>query len=582
MIMNRAEARLFTLSGLVELSYGDSQTEINGQTSEIATYTQRYNLGAHGDLVTPRIGMYRADVGFTNQRLDLTTQQESQKFETQDYRLSFDLLPLVAPLSLTAQRVTRLGEVGTVESKETITSYSAGWVVDLARVPRLVLNAQHTELDTGLQSEFASDVFSVNADETYNKTRVSAGYQYSATETQSVEKIQTHGLNLGVNSELRPGLLASCSGSYTSADVPPSAVTPGVDQNLQRSYGCAGSYHPHLNWWDANASYYYTENPFLEDFKSHSATGGANFRPTERWDINSGLRYTRFSITSSETDTYGADAVANWRPLFGLSTGLGGSYGLATLSGPTDSDTTTQNYRYSIAYARPWRILLLRSSYGITYGQAQTDPAGTESKDLSHTVSLGADNSNTTYVHVGATYNFSNVQRETTDTADSDQQTHQALLNADSSYFRDLLLRGDTLTLRAAGSYTDTTGFGLEGVIITASGEALYGGFAGFTVAFRYLLENYPTEVLQDRQTFTGEVNWFRTLTANWSLNLTLRDSLEDNRYRPDINRIEADATTAYQIGRLSLSADYRVTTFTSEDTESTTQTIFLRASRPF
>jgi len=273
----------------------------------------------------------------------------------------------------------------------------------------------------------------------------------------------------------------------------------------------------------------------------------------------------------------------SYRPTFGLSTGLGAAAALTSTANATETDTLSQNYLYNINYFRPWRFLQYHTGYNLTYGLSDTRPGGSESQDLSNSLNVGADNTNTRLVHVGSDAVVSHIRR-TTDSVESDQTSYNINLTADSSYFRNLIRRGDSLALKATTNYSDNSGIGIEGPIVRFESTATYVWIGLFADA-GYSIENYPDEVLLDRQRVFGQIQWILYVIRNTSLNLRVKDTFEDNRFRDDVNRFEVDAEATHQLGALSLSLQYRrvVTDVTGVvESRTTSDSIYARVFRPF
>lgn len=585
-----AQARALNLGGSLQLTYSTTMTDSESSENKITTFGQRYSLGAFGDLL--RIGSYRADVSWFDERLETrsefgtTTTEQERRLNILDYRLSMNLFPTQSPLSLTAQQINRKNEVG-ITTEETVKVFGASWVVHLRRLPRFVLSYQRSGLEAETEGtagrEFETQAATVQAEQTIGSTRIMAGYQVQETEVEETGSSRSQGLNLNVNSQLTTSLLLAGAARYTTTRTPANVVAPGVNIFQERSAGLTAIYRPPRFWWDGNLGYNYSESPFFEDFKSHRVQGNLNARPTDRIDTNTNLRYMRFTISDRLVNTEGADASVNWRPLFGLSTGAGASASLTSISDDIETDTLTQNYRYNINQVQRWRFLQYQTAYNVSYGLSSTSPEGADSTDLANSISLGLDNANIEVVHVGMNASLTNIQR-TTDSDKSDQTTYNVGLNADSSYFRSLILRGDSLTLRAASNYSDTRGIGIEGRILTFETTADY-VWRLILANTGYRIEDYPDAILLDRQRFFGQVQWVMFPLRNLSLNAGVKDTFEDNRFRNDLNRFEGNAQVTYQLGALTLSLQYqRIVTRVIGVAESqvTSDVIFVRAFRPF
>jgi hypothetical protein len=193
---------------------------------------------------------------------------------------------------------------------------------------------------------------------------------------------------------------------------------------------------------------------------------------------------------------------------------------------------------------------------------------GPDSSDLSNTLNLTVQNTNTRIVGISLNTSITHVIRET-DSVDSDQTSYNLNLNAESRYFRNLLLRGDSLFLRANTFYIINRGIGIEGPIQRFSTTADY-LWRLLTVNTGYSLENYPNEVRLDRQQIFGQLNWSFFRIRNLTLKLGLRDSFVDNRFRDDVNRFQGNAEARYRLGKNDITITYtRVVTDITGDIDS-------------
>jgi hypothetical protein len=586
-----AHARALNLGGSLQVSYSLTRTETESSETENRTFGQRYSLNASGDLL--RFGGYRVDISWFND--DTTTKTEIAGFLSTeqdreitilDYRLSFDLFPTRSPLSLTAEQINRKNEVG-ITTEERLNIFGANWILNLRQLPRVVLNYQRSSLDSQTEGagtgDFTTQAATIQTDGSIQNTRISAGYQFSETDLEVGGTFRSQGLNLNVNSQLTTSLMMIATARYTTTRTPARVTVPGVNLFQERGGGLAVIYRPPLYWWDGSVSYNYSESPFLEDLRSHVLQGNLNLRPTPRVDANTSLRFMRFTLSDSVVTSEATNASVNYRPLFGLSTGLGAGVALTSTSNATDTDTLSQNYRYNINYFRPWRFLQYHAGYNLTYGLSDTRPDGPESEDLSNSVNVGVDNTNTRVVHVGSNAVFTHIQR-TADSEDSDQTAYNLNLNADSSYFRNLIRRGDSLTLKAGASYSNSTGIGIEGPITRFNSSAAYVWF-GLSADIGYGIENYPDEVFLDRQRIFGTVQWLIYVIRDLRVTLGAKNTFEDNRFRDDVNRFEGNVQTTYQLGVMTLSLQYQrlVTDITGEnESRTTSDAIYAQATRPF
>jgi len=592
------EARLLNIGGSLTVNYtrtdSYSYTDFAHENSTVSSLGQQYQVGLFGDMA--RVGNYRADVIWLEQDIRLQDVDERNRYNVTDYRLNLGLFPQWSPLTLNREQIVRRNdlEFGNVSYtlKDRIDTFGGNWVINMARIPRLVANYQQSKLRADSGNDFLTRAATVYTDTSIGVTRISAGYQFTQTDSSTSDTTTSNGVNLDTNSQLNTSLTLLVYGRYTSSHLANTAVpsqlttgvpSPGVSFFQERSYGGSLIYRPHLNWWDGMVGYDFTENPYFNDFKSQSVQGSANLRYNEKTDSSFSARYLKYDITNSTVDTESADATINYRPIFGLTTGLSGNGGITTTrtAGFQNTDNTFQHYQYNIDYTRPWQLIQYRAAYQASYGVSDTTPTGFNSRDLGNTVSFGLDNTNTEIVHLSLNALFNDVQR-ITDSVKSEQTSYAVQLQGDSNYYRNVLLMGDGLTLRGLGSYADSTGFGIEGRVMSAEAGANYQTVVGLNANGTYRIDNYPTSVLLDRQLFIGQLQYVTYLIANLNVMASARGTLEDNRYRSDVGVMEGIFTLNYIIGKLTVTAQFQqVETRTSGDRYGT-RALTAQATRPF
>lgn len=595
---SESQARLLNIGGSLNISYNKSttfsDTDAGNTNSTIRSLNQQYGVYVFGDAY--RLGGYRADVSWLDQSSTLDQTNQKNRFTVTDYRLMFNLFPVWSPLNLSAQHMNRKSDLSlsgaSLTTQDRIDSLGANWVVNLRKIPRLVLNYQQTKLDADSGLKYLTRSFTALADSTLGRTHWTAGYQFSEADTNTSSPSTSNGYNLDTNTQLSSGLTLTAYGRYAQRHVPesvaaiplvPGGPTAGVSFFQERSFGTSLIYRPPLNWWDGMASYDYIETPYFNDFKTHSVLGVANLRYNEKMDSTFDGRYLHISVTDSTINSESADATLNYRPIFGLTTTLAGTAGLTdtNATGSPSTNNLFQQYRFNISYTRPWQLIQYRTSYQVTYGLSNTSPVGVDSRDLSNYITLGADNTNTEILHYGFNTIYSNIQRSTNSQL-TNQNTYLLQVYADSSYYRNWLLPGDNLFLRAAGNYSDTTGFGIAGKVTSGDLNANYTTLIGILVNANYRIEKYPSELKLDRQIFSGQVQYTTYLITNLNLLATVKDTEEDNRYRPDVNVFEGDINLNYQIGLLILGLQFQEIETRSSGDRYGTRAILARATRTF
>ncbi|HEY5648440.1 MAG TPA: hypothetical protein VIU33_03005, partial [Nitrospiria bacterium] len=465
--------------------------------------------------------------------------------------------------------------ITTSTNKDTVESYGGNWILlNALWLPRVTLTYQESELQPENGFDILTRAASVSSDSSFGNLRVGAAYQFSQTEIKGTvsDKTEVHSLNLDAQKQFSKALNGSAFLRVAKfndpgvSDKTPSPIAPGITVFPQRGYGGTLSYRPHLGMWDGRLSVAYSENPFFKDFKSLALTGNANFRFSEKVRSGAALGFSRLDVSTSEVISVSGSGNVQYRPIFGLTTGVSAGAGLTDSSqeGSEDTESLFQNYIYSLNYIKVLRRFQFNTGYNLSYGLTDTRPTGFSSRNLSNTLQAGLDNTNTRYVHVGLTGSFNNIQNNT-ESIKSDQTSYIVRASADSSYFRNLLFRGDSLTLRVSDRFKNTTGFGISGRVnvIEAGGNYQVPVGLSFSTAYRY--EDYPEEFLLDRQVLTGGLSYTIRFFRRVGFNLIVRDTFEDHRYQEDINRFEAAGQLRYTLGKIRMFVRYlRIETRTS------------------
>jgi hypothetical protein len=198
------------------------------------------------------------------------------------------------------------------------------------------------------------------------------------------------------------------------------------------------------------------------------------------------------------------------------------------------------------------------------------------------TFSTTLDNLDTRYIYVALAYVYNVTRvRQSGQITDRSRQ-HRVQLSANSRYFRNLLLRGDNLFLEGFTSYTTHTGRGPNGHTILADTKVTYYLPLGLNLSGGYNhLDNSGTPG-QISETLFGELQWVTFLWRSLSLVSSVRETKQFNKYAQDVETLSGNASLGYQIGRVSLSAQYSIYQQESKVSEVTTQTVYFRAVRPF
>lgn len=584
-----AESRILNLHGSLSLSYSLSRATSKRTTTENTAFAQRYSLGAGGKIF--RFGDYQLRATWFNDKFKYSTRatgtasyEIQQEVTNQDYQAFTNLFAQKSPLSLSVQRLIQKNEVGSAVTETQIDAFNANWTLGFKRYPKTSLSYARSSLKSriGNTEPVTNQSFSALSSGRIKDTTMSMGYQWVQSDSGSTGKSTSQGLNANLTSRLSNATQVSAHGRYSTSRFPPSLVVPGITIFQDRSAGISMVYRPPLYWWDARAGYNYSENPFVKDFRVHNLNAGANIRPIKKVDASAGARLTRVYLEDSTLTTENLSGSTTYRPFFGLSTSLGAGF-FHTLATAGNANTYSQNYNFSVSYFKNFRNYRTDSSYLLGYSQTRTTPGDVGSDSLSNSFHVSANNTDTRYIHYGVLSTVT-TYRTYSNGSDSGGSTFTAGANAGSDYFKNLMLRGDHLSLYSSADYTQHSGIGLSG------GSKAYA--AGATYSWRrlvgivtYNLVDYPNRARLDRQSVTAKVSWNTYL---WGLGLSMdaRDTYIDNRFTGDSNGFSSGVRAVYQLGLVSLTARYirAVTVTYNEDTtsRSTVDSFSGTLSRPF
>ncbi|MGH7274002.1 MAG: hypothetical protein ACREIQ_06090, partial [Nitrospiria bacterium] len=202
LIAGNAEAGPLSLSGGVDLNYGQTTLDTSTGHTTARNFLHHYSLGALGDLWDPRLGTYNAGISY-QENIVKTNGVKNLDTDTLDYLLSISLLPRKTPLTLFAQRITRENDLPSSSSRNTLDTYSLTWDLPLRRIPALRFSlfqtdSKNTPSSTGTTRTRAA---SVDASQRFADTSIFARYQYS--EQKSGISPTTTANNVNINGETR-------------------------------------------------------------------------------------------------------------------------------------------------------------------------------------------------------------------------------------------------------------------------------------------------------------------------------------------------------------------------------------------
>lgn len=590
---SRADGRLLNLGGSADLSYGHIRTTQQEDVSETDFLQQRYNLHNFGEIIDPRIGTFSLNGTFLSQDTETSGHFTDQNFNFTDYSLGLNLFPYISPFSFYAQRMTRSNQLGVVV-KDTVTTYGANWSLSVPRLPRLALSFNQSELkanDPNRLPDTVSRYFNVDSSGRIGETTIIGRYQFNETDVAmingDVKPVGGHAVNLNTESRLASTVSLSTFARY--ADVG-GTNAPGLTFAQERAVGASLFWTPSL-YWDTHARVEYAETPDTIDFKRLNTFWSASIRPTELLDMVTSIRYFQFEVGGTKTSSPFADYNLNYRPFFGLSTGLGASAGMTRTEGNgAELSSFYQRYRGYVNYTRSIEILRYSASYALSYGTADTSrdhltgPQEDDLRDLMNTITLGVENTQIRIVHIALAYTFNDINRNgPTVQEEDDQRSHTFQINVGSSYFRGIILRDDSLFLQGSTSLTRIEGFGPMGSSFLFDARGSYYFLGGGMLGAGWTRQDYPEGFYLDSDIYYEELQWSFYL-GNTNITVGGRDSHQrgDGDSTLDRDTLEFTAALGYQIGKFLFNLNHRWANDRSAGVTYRSETLFARATRVF
>lgn len=582
-------AYLLDYGGLADLTYSHYVIHQNGSETKVGTLQQRYSLRGLTDLWDPRLGTFAATGTFLDEQVDTQGIVSNQRTDILDYSFFLNLFPRWTPLSLFYQKVSRdiTSQAFPGLTPETnTTTFIANWDLPLRRFPRVHLNYSQTELKSDpalIGPDQRTQVAGVDTEGQWKDTRLSTRYQYSTVHGKGGFSGTSHAGNVNIEQVITPSLTARLHGSYSQNATSIGPSFPGVTFFQEKSAGATLFYRSRgikLPPVDGTLGYDYSENPLKGSttFRRHTAVTNWNIRPLRELDLFANARYLLFDIDPTQTRSYFGSTGASWRPFFNFQTGINLSQGRTDISGPTSSHTTFGNYNYFLSYTKTVHVLRLSGTGNIGYSSTETNQSSTSS--LLESITLSAENTNIRIAHGAVAYTVSAIDQtvdgtNTENRADNDQIENRVQVNADSSYFRNLVLFG-------SARYSAITGdVGVVGSSTAEDARATYYIWRGLSVSAGYLREDFTSAIFHDRQSTFEEAQWVYLL-GRGAVTLNGKHSVDDFDTLPTSRSLEGRSSFSYQVGRLFLNAEYRVTREERGESTVRTNAYFLRASRAF
>jgi hypothetical protein len=547
---------------------------------------QHYQLGSSGSMYHPNLGSYTANVSLVND-VGRVNDDKTQDLTVKDFYLSFNFLPRQTPLSLYAQRTTQDNDAfrpDTYGPVSTNTTYNLTWDFPLRRLPRLRLNLSQTDIQTdsrlasvSTSSGQTTRAAALDADGQAGTTRYFARYQVSEL-TGNFADTTSQTITASTDTRFTPALSAATRVNYSSNVSTLGVITPGLGTLQQRSAGASVFYRPSLQT-SLSGTYDYYKDPFVR----HLAMASAALRPLQELDISAGYRLARFDVPDALTTSHYAYASANYRPFLGLSTNATASIGLTEVTGATNVRSLYQNFGYGATYLKTLTLVIYRLGYQGNYSENHLDTATGTSRDLTNVFSAGLSNTQTRLVAVSGDYALSLVRHRTAGAESTDQIDHRVQVTANSSAPQNLFLTGDFMVLTGLASYALTQYRSFSNHLLLLSVTDTYETSRGVAATVGYTYEQQSQLEYDNKSTSFIQLRWISYIVRNGSLDMTATQSWE--RYagnQQDVARSEGGALFSYYVGKVSLSADYRLTLETRETDRQLNQTAFARVARPF
>lgn len=586
-----ADARLLNLNGEVDLNYILSLANSGHSDSTFSSLQEIVRVGSNGELIREALGRYTLHFSFVNENANRNgvSGGGGENRQIFDYFGSADLLPRYAPLSLTAQRTTTdsSGQEGG-SAKVVTTAYALAWNLPrIWKLPELRVNLFYTVVETGSN---ATRLFggSVSAADRYP-------YRYAFKNTElnwdisfySTQDVSGGGTNLNVggrltaDSEWSPALKSNLRVSYASGI---SHVTPSIPGGIATATTAGASlfYRPSLQL-NSSAGYDFTRDVYDRHI------GGLQFlyRPTPQFDIIASSRAIFLDLNTTNILSVSGSGLVIYRPMLNLTTTLSATLGFNDTFGiicPSPPSTTPcsstnlvifQNYGVSANYFRVLELVRITTSGGLNYGGAMGNISG-NNNTFNGNWSLQATNTKTQYVTTTGTYSvYYNRQSE----ASQEQWTNAVRFDASSSYFQELLLRGDRLSLHMSIGDILTNGTSDNSQNIDLGTDASYGWrmvlvSAGYSTHLSTQSNNDYNQYFTELQLTPG--SWHR-------LSSHIGARYEEVLFQTGIDRSTflGNVNLNYQLGRVQFSAQYQYS-YQNEVSTSTSHNLFVRLSRPF
>jgi len=596
---SRAEARLIDLTGEATLEYRLIEVSTTGGTdSQYNDLRELVTVGSNGAIFREALGFYQLNFTFSNDDRYGDLESNTQVY---NYFGSLTFFPRVMPLALSAQRTTQEMESNTLSApvpsgKVTVSIYNLVW--DLPRVwklPQLHLNVYYSTVETNSCTPLSPPSCD-NTSRTFGGSLTATDqypYRYIIKNTvltwnlsmSGVQQFNNSGTDMSVggrmtaDSQWTPEISSNVRASYTTGLSSQTPVVPGIVANVSTA-GFTVFYRPSLKL-NSNFTYDFTR----DTNDRHIGGFDVFYRPTPQFDITVSGRGSYLDLDYSQVASGYGSVLVLYRPTLNLNAAFSDTAGLtttttdATTSGPhTKSTSLYHNFASSVTYFQLYELVRINVSGGVAMNN--TIASGSNQSNVNTFWMMQATNTKTQYITVTGTYSgYYNDQLSGDGTTEF---TNMIRTDATSSYFRELLLRGDTLTVHAGAGDTAISG-GVDNIQTIDVGADLLYGWRGWGVGGG-LSSHITTAQGDDYNSFFTSVNWTVPPMLP-DLQITVDGRYEDRLMtdpgRPDMTIATANVNGTYQIGLVMFNLQYEFNYF-NELSSTVSHNLYFRLTRQF
>ena len=569
-----ARAQALNLRGGIDVTYGQNQLVTESAQTDSWSLLHRYNLGTSGVIWDPRMGIYNADISF-QEDLGKTEGTSNRDQDILDYRVSVNLLPRRTPLTLLAQRVTRDNKLLLSNSSNQLETYSLTLDLPLKKFPHLRFNLFQTN-STTLPSDFETvqtRTASVEVNHRFSETHLFSRYQYSERESAITPRSSAHNIKVNSESRLDPATTLHIQGNYSSQATTLGTVNPLLSTFQQRNAGISLFHQPSLEL-TSRLSYDYFRDPF----ERHLLRGSTRYRVSQKMDLSGSYRYLRFNLSPAISQSHLANVSLNYRPILGMSTGANMLFVTTDVKSESNIRVDSQNYSAFVNYFKRYDRVTLNTGYHGSIFRTVPDP-GERTMDFINTLRFGITNSDTRWASLGGSYYYSYIYRLKGSDEKERINQHSFNLHAQSSGIRNLMLRGDMLSVNAKATFVYFDVVDGTDRSVQTSEAVTYDTLRGIVFSTGHQYDDMATST-RERHMLFGKAQWVTFLRRNLHLTASAKESVQMYDQRENVVLFEGHASLIYTLGRVTFSLNYHYTDQYQDETKFATQSFFVRASR--